>query len=54
MPGDIECAHRLAARRIEGVQLVSGGKPDVPTVERDSVHAVDTRKRSILTKNFGC
>ena len=29
MRGDIDRAQRLAARRIEGVQLVAGGKPDV-------------------------
>src|SRR5262249_51883545 len=30
MPGDIDRAYRLPARGIEGVQLVSGRKPDVP------------------------
>src|SRR5258708_15640368 len=54
MPGDIDRAHRLPARRIEGVQLVSGRKPDVLTVIRDPMHAVDTRKGSILTEDFGC
>src|SRR5258708_5399745 len=54
LPGDIDRAHRLPARRIEGVQLVSGRKPDVLTVIRDPMHAVDTRKGSILTEDFGC
>src|SRR5205823_14553484 len=34
MRGDIDRAHRLPARGIKGVQLVSGRKPDVPTVIR--------------------
>src|SRR5262249_15110597 len=53
MPGDIERAHRFPAHRIEGMQLVSGSKPDVPTVIRDPMHVVDTRKGSILTDDFG-
>src|SRR6266852_3586812 len=53
MPGDIDRAHRLPARRIEGVELVSGRKPDVLTVIRDPMHVVDTRKGAILTENFG-
>src|SRR5499426_3034448 len=53
MPGDTERAHRLPADRIEGVQLVSGSKPDVLTVIRDPVHVVDTRKGPILTDDFG-
>src|SRR5262249_48721677 len=44
MRGDGDRAHRLPARRIEGVQLVSGRKPDVLTVKRDPMHLVDTRK----------
>ena len=53
MRGDIDRAHRLSARRIEGVQLVSGCKPDVLAVIRDSMHAVGARKGSILTNDFG-
>ena len=53
MRGDIDRAQRLPARRIEGVQLVSRRKPDVLTVIRDSMHAVDTRKGSILTDDLG-
>jgi hypothetical protein len=52
MCGDINRAHRLPARRIEGVQLVSSSKPDLLTVIRDPMHAVDTRKGSILTDDF--
>jgi hypothetical protein len=51
--GDIDLAQRLAARRIEGVQLVSGSEPDVLTVIRDSMHGLDTRKGSILTDDLG-
>src|ERR1700704_3068647 len=54
MRGDIDRAHHLSARRVEGVQPVSGRKPDVLTVERDPMHALDTRKGSILTDDFGC
>src|SRR5208282_2169063 len=52
MRGDIDRAHHLPARRIEGVQVVSGRKPDVPTVKRNPMHVVDTRKGSILTQDF--
>src|SRR5262249_28958779 len=52
MRGDINRAQRLPARRIEGVQLVSGSKPDLLTVIRDPMHAVDTWKGSILTDDF--
>src|SRR5882762_4037257 len=54
MRGDIDRAHRLPARRIEGVQLVSGRKPDILTVIRDSTHGLDTRKGPVLTEDLGC
>jgi hypothetical protein len=53
MRGDINRAQRLPAGRIEGVQLVSGSKPDLLTVIRDPMHAVHTRKGSILMDDFG-
>src|SRR5262249_50213823 len=53
MPGNIDRAYCLAARRIEGDQLVSGSQPDVLTVKRNPAHAVVTRKGSILTQDFG-
>jgi hypothetical protein len=49
----IDRAQRLPTRRIEGVQRVSGSKPDVLTVIRDSMHVVDTRKGSILANDLG-
>src|SRR5262249_29209807 len=52
--GGIDRAQRLPARGIEGVKPVSGSKPDVLTVIRDSMYVVDTRKGSILTNDFGC
>src|SRR5687768_12438463 len=52
--GDIDRAHRLAAGRIEGVQFVSGRKPDVLTVEADATHRLDAGKGSVLAKDFGC
>jgi hypothetical protein len=51
--GDVNRAQRLPARRIEGDQLVSGGKPDVLTVKRNPMHVVDTRKGSMLTEDLG-
>src|SRR5205814_5214509 len=52
--GDINRAQHLATRRIEGVQLVSGSKPDVLAVERNPMHVLDTRKGSIFTEDLGC
>ena len=54
MSCDIDRAHGLATRRIEGVQLVSGRKPDVLTVIGDPTHAVGARKGSIFSEDFGC
>src|SRR5881409_3983861 len=53
MCGDIDRAQRFPARRIKGVQLVSGGKPDLLTVKRDPMHLVDTREGAILTDELG-
>src|SRR3989440_10691995 len=53
MRGDIDRAQRLPARRIEGVQRLSGSKPDVPAVIRDPMHALDTREGSILADDLG-
>ena len=44
---------RFPAGRVEGVQLVSGSKPDVLTVVGDATYMVDARKGTILTDNFG-
>ncbi|MGO8921011.1 MAG: hypothetical protein ACLQJR_34395 [Stellaceae bacterium] len=54
MRGDINRALHLPTRRIEGVQLVAGRKPDVLTVIRDPIHAVEARKGSIFMEDFGC
>src|SRR5688572_19035042 len=51
--GDIERARRVSTRRIEGIQLVSGRKPDVLAVERDPIHLVDTREGPIFADDFG-
>jgi len=53
MRGDIDRAQRLSIGRIEGVQLVSSSKPDTPAVIGDPVHALGTRKGSVLTHNLG-
>src|SRR5215471_543556 len=49
---DVDRAHHLPTRRIEGLQLVSGSKPDALTVVGDAVHVVDPRKRPILPDDF--
>ena len=48
-PGDVV----FCPRGIEGLQRVPRGKPDVLAVISDSMHAVGTRKGSILTDDFG-
>src|SRR5688572_30381784 len=53
MRSDINRAHGLPARRVEGVQRVAGGKPDVLAVKGDAMLLVDARKRSIFAKDFG-
>jgi hypothetical protein len=53
MRGDGDRAQHVPARRIEGVQPVSGREPDMPTVKRDPVHEVDARKGSVFAKDFG-
>ena len=54
MGGDIDRAYRLPGHGIEGVQLVSGRKPDVLTVKRHAIHPVGIRKGAIFTEDFGC
>ena len=55
MRRDVERALRLAARRIEGLQRVAGGEPDVLAVEGDAVHAVDAREGAVLADDLsGC
>ena len=51
--GDIDRAHRLPARRIDCVQLVSRRNPDVLTVKRNPMHVVHARKGPILTEDLG-
>src|SRR5262249_1991983 len=51
MRGNINRTQRLAARRVDRVQLISASKPDLLTVKRDSAHVFNTRKGSILLKN---
>jgi hypothetical protein len=50
--GDINRVRRLPARGIEGVQPVARRKPNVLTVKRYPMHAVDTGKGSIFTEDF--
>ena len=53
MRGDVERARQLAARRIEGVELVAGCEPDMPAVEGDAMHLVDAREGSVFAEDFG-
>src|ERR1700686_83197 len=50
---DVERAHHLSARGIKGIQLVARCKPDVLTVEANSMHAVSSGERAILLDDFG-
>jgi hypothetical protein len=48
----IDRAHRLPAIGIEGLQPVSGGKPDVPTVKCEPMNVVSIREGSVLAQDF--
>ena len=50
---DIERSHTLTTRRIDGVQGVASGKPDMPAVISHTVHVVDPRKGPVLADDFG-
>src|SRR5580704_3926536 len=52
--GDIDRAERLAARRIESVQLVSGGKPDLPAVISDAMYSLGPRKGPGFANDLRC
>jgi hypothetical protein len=53
MRGDVDRAQRLAACWIEGIQFVSGRKPDSLTVMRHPMHVVDAPEGSIFADDFG-
>src|SRR5262245_8641937 len=50
---DLDRAHLLPVRRVEGVQRVARSKPYLLTVVRDSSHVVDTEKGAIFADDFG-
>ena len=50
--GDIDRAERLAARRIESVQLVSGGKPDLLAVISDAMSLFRRPERARIRERF--
>src|SRR5690606_34179177 len=54
MRSDIDGADCAPARRIDGVQLVTGCEPDVLAVECNAMHLGGAGKRSILAENFSC
>jgi len=49
---DLDRAHHLSARWIEGIQLVARCKPDLLTVIANSMHAVSSREGAILLDDF--
>ena len=51
--GDIDRAKHLATGRIESVQLVSGGKPDLPAVISDAMHSLRPGKGPVFANDFG-
>src|SRR5215813_4257821 len=53
MRGDRNRAQRLAARRIERLQRVAGGKPDMATIKRHPIHVLDARKGPPLHHDLG-
>ena len=54
MGGDLNGAGSFSARRIERIQLVAGGEPDVLAVIGDAGDLLGVWKRPILTEDFGC
>ena len=50
--GDIDRPQRLAARRVERVQLVASSEPDVLAVIRDAMHLIGTGEGPVLTNDF--
>jgi hypothetical protein len=52
MRGDVDRAHRVAACRVEGVQLVTGRKPGVSAVKGHAIDAVDAGKRAVFADDF--
>src|SRR5262249_21682504 len=53
--GDVDRALHRAARRIEHVQLVAGGEPDVLAVVGDAVDALEAGKGTVFAEDFcGC
>src|SRR6267143_862433 len=54
MRGNIDRAQDCPAGGIEGVQPVSGRKPDVLTVIGEPMHVLDARKGPIFPNDFSC
>ena len=53
MRRNFDRALHLSARRIEGVQLVTGSEPDVLTIIGDAMDSLGTRKGPIFADDFG-
>src|SRR6185312_12054445 len=53
MRGDVDRAQHLSVVGIDGLQLVAGGQPDVPTVIADTVDTGGVLERPILFDDLG-
>src|SRR5690606_17835672 len=47
-------ASRRARVRINGLQAVTGGQPDMPAIVSNSVNLLHLRERTMLVNDFGC
>src|SRR5580704_18641644 len=53
MRRDIDRALQLAARGIDGVQLVSGSEPNILTIVGDAIDSLCTLEGPVLADDFG-
>ena len=49
---DINRARGFPTRWVERPQIIAGCNPDLFAIKGDPVHAIDTRKGSVLTNNL--
>ncbi len=50
--GDVDRAHLLSAFRVQGMQLVAGGEPDVLPVESDAVYTRRIVEGAVFANDF--
>ncbi|MNT87264.1 hypothetical protein D3C72_2276610 [compost metagenome] len=53
MGGDLERTQGLAAVRVQGVELVAAGEPDMFAVPGQPMDRLDARERAVFTNDFG-